>query len=83
MDAKSALKRFFEEKELKQQTFEIEHNDLVHFVDSELIKELIINSASVNEQEKIREIIVKIDFCNGDVNHFLFHLAEGYIKTNF
>lgn len=36
-----------------------------------------ILQAPANEKEKIKEIIVKIDFCNGDVMHFFRHLAKG------
>lgn len=30
---------------------------------------------------KIRSTLVKIDFCNGDVFHYLRHLAEGMVKA--
>lgn len=35
-----------------------------------------IKSASTVEQDKIKAMLVKIDFCNGDVKHFLRHLAK-------
>jgi hypothetical protein len=35
---------------------------------------------SVN-QKQIKDILVKVDFMNGDVLHFLNHCAEGYVKT--
>lgn len=31
------------------------------------------------EQEKIKDIIVKIDFKNGDVKHFFRHLAQAIV----
>lgn len=76
------LDTFLEEKQLAPQTWDIEHNGTLHMVESEHIIK-VIKVASKEEQAKIKNIIVAIDFKNGDVNHFLEHLANGYIKTNF
>jgi hypothetical protein len=32
-------------------------------------------------QKQIKDSLVKVDFMNGDVLHFLNHCAEGYVKT--
>lgn len=31
--------------------------------------------------QEIRKTLVKIDFCNGDVFHYLNHLANGMVKA--
>jgi hypothetical protein len=82
MTFKNWLKTFLEEKDLQPQTWEIEHNGTLHIVESEHIIE-VIKTASKEEQKKIKNTLVMIDFKNGNVNHFLNHLAVGYIKTNF
>lgn len=83
MQAKEALKRFFEEKQIENRTFVIEHNGRIHMVDTDFLKDVIVNHTPPHEQEQIRAIIAQIDFRNGDVNHFLEHLAKAYVKTNF
>ena len=34
-----------------------------------------------DHHNSIRSTLVKIDFCNGDVFHYLRHLAEGMVKA--
>lgn len=80
--SKSYLKKFFAEKDLPEVTWQIEAADgNVHMIDSEFVKELIFKHASVEEVKGIANTIRKIDFVNGDVNHYLKHLATGYINT--
>ncbi|MBO8172433.1 MAG: hypothetical protein H0Z33_11120 [Bacillaceae bacterium] len=83
MKAKEALQKFFEEKDLPSRTFTVKHNGETHIVDSEFLKDVIINHTPAHEQEQIRAIIAKIDFQNGDINQFLEHLATAYVKSNF
>ncbi|MEC0259352.1 hypothetical protein [Paenibacillus lautus] len=83
MSAKRYLELFFEEKELEPRIFTVEHNETVHMIESALLQDLIINHTSASEQGQIRAILVKIDFYNGDVNHFLEHLAQGYVMSHF
>jgi hypothetical protein len=78
-----ALKRFFEEKELEDRTFAVDHNDFMHMVESDFLKDIIVNHTPTIEQKQIWTIITKSDFKDGDINHFLGHLATGYIRTNF
>lgn len=77
------LETFFEEKALNERTYEIEHDDMTHFVESEFVIELITKNTNAAEQEQIANILRKIDFANGDVHHFLQHLATGYVKNNY
>jgi hypothetical protein len=81
--AQAALKLFFEEKEIEHRTFHVSHNEQSHMIESDFLQDVIINHTPKNEQEKIRAVIAQIDFRNGDVNHFLEHLANAYVKTNF
>lgn len=72
------LKKYFEEKDLKEEQFEIEHEGQTHFISTEVVKEAILN-APLNEQKQIANTIRKIDFKNGDINDFLKHLAKGLV----
>lgn len=36
--------------------------------------------ATAGEQTKIKEILVRIDFANGDAMHFFAHLAKGMAR---
>ncbi|MEK8217178.1 hypothetical protein [Paenibacillus sp. FSL L8-0463] len=82
-NAQQALKRFFEEKELEDRAFAVEHKDFVHMVESDFLKDIIVNHTPTIEQKQIWTLITMIDFKDGDINHFLEHLATGYIRTNF
>jgi|GEM_PF-6437413 hypothetical protein len=63
MTAKRALEQFFEENELKDRIFTVEHKGTVHMVESALLKDIIINRTPVHEQQQIRGIITNINFC--------------------
>ncbi len=76
------LDRFFEEKEIPFQLFNIDHNGQTHFVENSFIIEVIKN-ATITEKETISNTLRQIDFHNGDVNHYLQHLATAYIKHNY
>lgn len=73
---------FLEEKGLLYKLYQIEVDGNTHFIDSELIIDLI-KKAPYQEQSQIKNVIVMIDFKNGDVHHFFEHLATGYIKSNY
>lgn len=77
------IERFFEEKELENKTFEIKHRGNTHLIDSETIIDIIKEGVSHGEKKQIADTLIKIDFANGDINHFLEHLATGYVKTNY
>lgn len=74
------LERFFEEKDLRIENWEIEVNGMTNFIDTEFVIELI-KGAPDHEKEQISNTLRKIDFMNGNVNHFLKYLAEAYIRT--
>lgn len=75
------LKKFFAEKDLPYKTWEFEDNDGVnHFIDSEVVIESIMNTTP-EEQSAIADMLRKIDFQNGDVMHYLGHLANGLVMN--
>ena len=77
------LKTLVEEKGLNtNHIFEVEHKGEIHFIEFGYLIEVILKS-SKEEQKQIKNILVQIDFKNGDIMHFLNHLANGYIKTNY
>ena len=82
MIQKSYLDLFFEEKEIHSKIFEIEAKGTTHFVENDFVIELI-KKTPASEKKQIENILRKIDFANGDVNHFLEHLAKGYVMNNY
>lgn len=72
--------RFFTEKNLPTVTWELQDpQGTIHIINSDIIIEAI-KAAPDHEQAYIRDILVKIDFANGDVLHFLQHLAQGMVN---
>lgn len=76
------LELFFEEKEIKFEAWEINHNGMLHLIDTDVVIEAIKN-APAREQDQIANTLRKIDFVNGNVNHFLKFLAEQFIQTQY
>ena len=71
---------FLEEKNLPYSSWDfIDRAGTTHFIDSDVVIETIKNASS-EDQKKIKNIIVQIDFRNGDVNHFFQHLAQGIVE---
>jgi hypothetical protein len=77
----SYFDRFFEEKDLPYQEWEIEDKDgLTHFIDSDVVIEAIKN-APEHEQAAIEKMLTRIDFVNGDVLDYLHHLAKALVAN--
>lgn len=75
------LKTFFDEKNLPLQNWELEDNTgMTHWISNEVVIEHI-HAAPRSEQTQIANMIRRIDFANGDVNHFLKHLAGALINA--
>ena len=73
---------FLEEKEIEGITFEIEHEEMIHFVEQEVLIDFI-KSMPKEIKKKIKDQFVIIDFKNGDCVHYLNHLASGMVKATF
>lgn len=70
------LETFLEEKGVDlEESFEIEGPSGTNFMAYENVVDAI-KSAPASEQSKIKDMIVKIDFKNGDVRHYFRHLAQ-------
>lgn len=71
---------FFEEKDLDEQLYEIESKNESIFGTTHLIHstEVIsrIKTSRGDEARQIERILRQIDINNGDVHHFLRHLAQ-------
>lgn len=78
----SFLLTFFREKNLTEQIYEVVSPDGTwHLIPSTVVIDSI-HSAGEVEQKQIAAVLRKIDFANGDVHHFLKHLA-GALAANY
>ena len=64
--------------------FEIKSDTLFgnHYVPMEVVIEFI-GSLSKHTQNEIREVLVKIDFNNGNILHFIEYITKGMVQINF
>ena len=74
--------RFFEEKEIAYQMFEIEHDGYTHMIGTDVVIEGIKNAPPA-EQAQIREMLVRLDFHNAPIVPFLRHLAGAMVKVAY
>jgi hypothetical protein len=82
MSTANYLSTFFDEKDLEPRTYEVKAADgTPNFIPSDVVIEAI-HGAPAAEQEKIADVLRRIDFANGDVHHFLEHLA-GALAVSF
>lgn len=73
---KEYIEALFTEKGIDMdQILEIEGESGLNLIPVQIVYDHILN-ASHNHQPKIRETFVKIDFKNGDILHFVKHLAQ-------
>ena len=79
---KTWFETFFDEKGIdSDRTFEINAADgTPNFIPAGVVIEHIL-IAPRHEQEQIKNILVAIDFKNGDVYHFLKHLATALVNS--
>ena len=70
------LRRFFEEKEIPERTFEIDAGGTPHLIPNAVVVEHIARTHG-DERRQIEAILRRLDFANGDINDFLRHLAGG------
>ena len=68
---------FLEEKDRPFEMFTVTADDGVdHIMSTDVIIETIMN-CNAKEQKGIKDMIVRIDFANGNVNHYFKHLGQG------
>ncbi len=74
------LHKFFEEKQIPYTHWEIEHNGLLHFIDTDVVIENIL-IAPEQEKKKITETLRVLDFKNANIVDYLFFLATALVKN--
>lgn len=71
------LETFIDEKEINvDRVFEFINNDVWNYMPLAVVIEFI-KQLPTNQQDKIKDTLVKIDFMNGNVYHFFEYLAKG------
>ncbi|NJN70892.1 MAG: hypothetical protein HC801_11890 [Nitrospira sp.] len=74
------LRDFFAEKDIPEKTFEVEGPEWGNnFIPNTVVVEHI-TLCKAEEAKQIEGVLRRIDFVNGDVNHFLAHLAQALAK---
>ena len=69
------IQNFFDEKVIPETTFEVvSENGTPNFISNMAVIEQI-KVCNTEEQNNIADVLRQIDFNNGNVNHFLEHLA--------
>jgi hypothetical protein len=72
------LDTFVEEKGIdRERVFDFTEGDVWHYMPVGAVLDFLRNEANRADQSNAKQIIVMIDFKNGDVYHFLRHLAHG------
>jgi len=75
------LTTFFAEKNLPLARWElVDNNGTVHHINNEVIIESLLNMHQ-SDLVVICANIRKLDFLNGDINHFLRYVAIGFINN--
>lgn len=75
------LEKFFQEKEIPYQQWEIEHEGQTHIIDSETVIEAILSSKG-KERVQIGGTLFRLDFANAPIIDYLKFLAECMIKQS-
>ena len=71
------LETFFEEKDLPLEIFTYERGlNIIQLSNYDII-ETLISSPDKEMLKQVETIIRKLDFANGDINHFIQHIGNG------
>jgi len=77
----SYFDRFFDEKDIPYRIFDVtDSQGLNHCIPNEVVIEAIKGTSGA-EKAKVEKTLRMIDFHNGDVNHYLAHLAKGLAEN--
>lgn len=76
------LKTFFKEKNIPYTQFEIEFKGVTHFIDSDLVIDLIYQCQET-EMNKIILILRKADIQNVPISNILKELGRSFIAHNY
>lgn len=76
------IRQFFSEKEInRDHAFEIETPSNTHMVEAGVVIDTMIDQSCMEHQAMIEKILRQIDQKNGDVYHFLEHMAKGIVEA--
>lgn len=76
------LQTFFNEKALDERTYEVvAPGGTPNLIPTSVVIERILSTTG-HERQQISDILMQLDVRNGDVHHFLAHLAQG-LATDF
>lgn len=80
MANKDYFERFFDEKDLPERIFEVKSpNGTVNQIPNQVVIEHIKQSSG-SERKQLKEMLMRLDFHNADINDFLEHLAQALAK---
>lgn len=79
---KTFFRTMIEEKGLDNEIITINTLENMHFIEMPVLINVMENS-SPGEQEFIEKTMRTIDFQNGDMMHFMNHLAKAYVIQNY
>ena len=70
------LQRFFDEKGLDELLYEVQaDNGYLNLIPTSVVVAAILQTSG-EERRKIENILLQLDLRNGDIHHFLRHLAQ-------
>jgi hypothetical protein len=72
------LDNFFNEKNVKPTLLEIEHEGLIHNIESEIVIETILNTEGI-ERQKIAGILLSLEFRNIQIVEYLQQYGKSII----
>lgn len=75
------LKTFFEEKQIPFIEWEIEHNGVMHYIDTNVVIEAVLSTTG-EERNKIAGTLFALDFNNASIVDYLHFLAKAMIAHN-
>jgi hypothetical protein len=79
--AKSFERKMIEEKGLLEACFNVTVEGVFHHIEMEVLLQFIESIKDVHIKKTIRNTLSIIDFKNGDIMHYMTHLAEGFALT--
>ena len=75
------LRNFFAEKDIPETTFtKVSRSGMTHFVENTVVVEHLMVIEDDSILRGIEDTLRRIDFRDGDVNHFLEHLAGAVVE---
>jgi hypothetical protein len=75
------IEKFFEEKNLPLRGWEILHNGVHHYIDSDVVIEAILKTKG-HERKEVEDMLFCLDFKNACILDYLKHLAKCLIVEN-